>query len=405
MRILLVSNAGWAPSGYGTAIKSLSKGLKEHGHDIAVSAFYGLNGGQIEWEGIHHYPAGFKPYGRDVIPLHAHDWKADIVVTLIDVWVLDPNLHKQVRFCPWAPIDHKPVPKKVAQFLKDAWAVLSWTKYAVKELQNVGISSYYVPLGIDTGIMKPMENKEDAKSMFGMPEDAFVVGMVAANQAPYPTRKGFERIMPAVKSLIQDGYDDILLYLHTLPTKDIGGIDLLQLIRTFGLEDHVYLPRPDTYPMGGVTREELAMLYNSFDLYAMPSNSEGFGLPLVEAQACGVPAIATDFTSMPELCSSGWLIDVAATYMSPLQAWQGLASIDSIKERIAYAYDNREELEEKGLEAQEFAKQYSWDRIIENNWLPMLNDLEDRIEGERSMYIGHSKKSEGLDIEAISYGD
>jgi len=380
MRVLLVSNAGWAPSGYGTAVESLAPRLRNAGHEIAVSAFFGLQGGQVEWKGIHHYPAGFKPYGRDVIPLHARDFAADIVVTLIDVWVLDPKLNEYVRFCPWAPIDHKPVPPRVAGYLEKAFAVFSWTKYAVDELEKVGIRSYYIPLGIETDIFQPMDNPKEARSIFGIPEDAFVIGMVAANQAKYPTRKGFERIMPAVRSLIDQGYDDLVLYLHTLPTPDIGGVDLLQAIRTFKLEDHVYLPRPDIYPMGGMSREDLALLYNAFDLYAMPSNSEGFGLPLVEAQSCGVPAIATNFTSMPELCASGWLIDVATTYLSPLQAWQSLASIDSIKERITYAYNNRDELKQKGKEAHQFAKQYSWDKIIEDNWVPTLNELSDKID-------------------------
>jgi hypothetical protein len=41
-----------------------------------------------------------QPYGNDVIHLHAADFKADIVVTLIDIWVLRPDLHKLVRYIP-----------------------------------------------------------------------------------------------------------------------------------------------------------------------------------------------------------------------------------------------------------------------------------------------------------------
>jgi glycosyltransferase involved in cell wall biosynthesis len=174
--------------------------------------------------------------------------------------------------------------------------------------------------------------------------------------------------------------------MHTLPTPDIGGVNLLELIQRFGLEDHVYLPRPDVYPMGGMSREGMADLYNTFDILAMPSNAEGFGLPLIEAQACGVPTIATDFTTMPELCNSGWLIKPEAMYLSPLLSWQALASINSIQDRIAYAYNNRDEVIEKGKEAREFAKQYSWDKIVNENWLPMLDEFEDRIKDEEKSY-------------------
>lgn len=386
LRILIASNAGWAPSGYGTAILSLAQRLKAMGHETAVSAFFGLQGGQIEWEGIHHYPAGYKPYGRDVIPLHARDWQADIVITLIDVWVLDPNLHKYCRLCTWAPIDHKPVPRRVAERMRDAWAILSWTQFAVDELKKIGLNSYYVPLGVETDVMRPYENRQEVRDKFGVPEDAFVVGMVAANQTNYPTRKGFERIMPAVRNLLNKGYDDLILYVHALPTPEIGGINMLELIQSLGLEDNVYLPRPDVYPMGGLDREGMADLYNTFDLYAMPSNAEGFGLPLVEAQACGTPAIATNFTTMPELCASGWLIKPAAYYMSPLLAWQSLADISSIEERIVYAYDHRDELKQKGKEAREFAKQYDWDKIAEENWRPMLEEFGERIDNENNSY-------------------
>lgn len=409
LRILLASNAGWAPSGYGTQIQSLAPRLQAHGHKLAVSAFFGLQGGQIEWQGIHHYPAGYKPYGQDVIPLHANDWKADIVITLIDAWVLDPNLHKFCRLCPWAPIDHKPVPKKILERLKDSWAILSYSKYAVDQLNRVGLRSYYIPHGVEIDDFRPLENRKEVRSKFGVPDNSFVVGMVAANQTGYPTRKGFERIMPAVKQLLMDGYDDLILYIHTLPTPELGGVNLIETIKLFGLEDHVYLPRPDVYPMGGMSREHMNELYNTFDVYAMPSNAEGFGLPLIEAQAAGVPVMATDFTSMTELCSSGWLIKPKTTYMTPLLAYQCLASVSSIKERIAYAYDNRDEVIEKGKEARKFAEGYNWDSVVEDEWIPTLEEFSVRINQENSSYMQmpslDSMEDPFLDIDDIQIGE
>ena len=46
----------------------------------------------------------------------------------------------------------------------------------------------------------------------------------------------------------------------------------------------------------GVDTKTLASIYNLFDVYIQPANSEGFGLPIVEAAACGVPVMATDYS-------------------------------------------------------------------------------------------------------------
>jgi len=121
IKVLLVSNSGWSPSGYGTQILSLAPRLRAAGHDIAVLAFFGLQGGEITWEGIRHFPAGFKPYGNDVIHLWARKFGADIVVTLIDVWVLRPDLNRLCRWLPWSPIDHSPIPPNVLERLRSAW--------------------------------------------------------------------------------------------------------------------------------------------------------------------------------------------------------------------------------------------------------------------------------------------
>jgi glycosyltransferase involved in cell wall biosynthesis len=384
LRILLLSNAGWCPSGYGIQAQSFIPRLRAAGHELAVSAFFGLQGGQLEWEGIKHYPSGFQQFGNDVVHLHAADFNADIVIALIDVWVLRPDLHKLVRLVHWAPIDHSPVPKAVADRMRNAYAVMAYSKFAVNELEKVGINSYYIPLAVDTQVFRPISNRRaEIRARFGIPDGSFVVGMVAQNQsASFPTRKGFERIIPAMAELRRKGYRDLLLYIHTWPGTELGGVQLIDMIRAFGAEDWVFLPRPDTFPMGGLTRPQLAELYNAFDLYACPSMAEGFGIPLVEAAACGIPAIATNFSSMPELVPSGWLIQPVTRILTPLLSYQALASEDSIAELISYAYGHPAELAQESKKAIEFAQGYDWDHIIQEYWLPTLALIEKRISGE-----------------------
>ena len=56
------------------------------------------------------------------------------------------------------------------------------------------------------------------------------------------------------------------------------------------------------------TPEEMAAIYSSLDVLLNASMGEGFGLTVLEAQACGVPAIVTDFTAMSEVCGAGWKV-------------------------------------------------------------------------------------------------
>ena len=67
---------------------------------------------------------------------------------------------------------------------------------------------------------------------------------------------------------------------------------------------------PRVHPLGRVTDEALLELLGSADLFAYPSEYEGFGLPPLEAMAAGVPTIVSDRASLPEVVGSGALVGV-----------------------------------------------------------------------------------------------
>jgi glycosyltransferase involved in cell wall biosynthesis len=81
---------------------------------------------------------------------------------------------------------------------------------------------------------------------------------------------------------------------------------LLEHVGQLGLEDAVTFT-------GFVPDAQLVDLYNAAACLVMPSRDEGFGLPAVEAMACGTPVIASGVGALPELVSdaSGLLVDMA----------------------------------------------------------------------------------------------
>jgi len=98
---------------------------------------------------------------------------------------------------------------------------------------------------------------------------------------------------------------------------------------------------------GYVSDEELAILYSNASLFIYPSVYEGFGIPPLEAMACGTPVIASSASTLPEVCAD------AAYYIDPL-------NIKSIKEGILKVLGDDElakALIAKGLVR---AKEFSW---------------------------------------------
>jgi len=79
--------------------------------------------------------------------------------------------------------------------------------------------------------------------------------------------------------------------------------DLRQLVRGFHLEDSVHF-------IGSAAEDDLAAIYNMADLFCLPSLYEGFGIPALEAMACGVPVIVSNVSSLPEIVGdAGQLVD------------------------------------------------------------------------------------------------
>ncbi len=118
-------------------------------------------------------------------------------------------------------------------------------------------------------------------------------------------RKNLETLLRAYARLPQRGAVKLVL---------AGGRgwmydSVLALIEALKLTDDVILP-------GYLASDLLPMWYNAADVFAYPSLYEGFGMPLLEAMACGVPVIASDASALPEVVGSAGILipptDVAA---------------------------------------------------------------------------------------------
>jgi glycosyltransferase involved in cell wall biosynthesis len=101
--------------------------------------------------------------------------------------------------------------------------------------------------------------------------------------------------------------------------------------------------------LGAVPQEELLYLYNAAQVFALPSLYEGFGLPPLEAMACGTPIVVSNTSSLPEVVGdAGQLVDP-----NDVEAWSVALW------RVLSDGEMRQEMCEKGLRR---AASFSWQR-------------------------------------------
>jgi glycosyltransferase involved in cell wall biosynthesis len=105
-----------------------------------------------------------------------------------------------------------------------------------------------------------------------------------------------------------------------------------------------------------------------------PAMGEGFGVPIVEAQACGVPVIASDHSAMTELTHAGTLVSGDPFWDALQMAWFTSPSVDSIYAALEHEYARRDDMKLREA-AVAFAGQYDADLVTVNYWEPALERL------------------------------
>lgn len=129
----------------------------------------------------------------------------------------------------------------------------------------------------------------------------------------------------------------------------------LQVMEDLQLQDRVYFP-------GWIQHGDLPAVYSLADLFAFPSLYEGFGIPLIEAMACGCPVVAADTCAAPEvLDGSGWLVD-------PLS----VEDIAAGMKKVLFDSELRAAMVAKGIER---SKAFSWEQCAKQV-LAVFDSLE-----------------------------
>jgi glycosyltransferase involved in cell wall biosynthesis len=382
--ISVASNSPGAPTGYGQQADYLVERLVRAGVKTAAMSNYGLEGGlselKVKGGKVAHYPKGLTLYSDDILPDHHAKHRAGredlphAIITLYDQWVYRNPALDEVPIIAWTPLDHVTLPSIVGQFLqKPNVTPVTMAPHGKRQLDAAGIENVYIPHGIDTKTYDRVDTFDGipTREFMGI-GDEFVIGMVAANKANrYYHRKAYPENLAAT-ALFMKEHPDSLLYIHTDASPALGGFDLGRLLASVGISpDRVIFPDPVQLRYG-YTRKQMAALYSSFDVLLAPSYGEGFGIPTVEAQACGVRAIASSWAASSDLVAEdGWLVDGHVFWDEGQAAWWKVPDVSSIATALKLAYEAPRGPSDT---AREFALQFDVDKVWAEGWLPFLKD-------------------------------
>ena len=385
LRILWYSNAPWAATGYGQQTQQVIQRLAKEDHQVAVHAMYGLAGSSSTWNGFKMYPQGLATYSDDVVVAHTMEWASQdlstptLLMTLFDVWVLRSESLKDLKnIASWVPIDHQPAPPDVLEWCaRDNVRPIAMSKFGSRMLNLAGINHLYVPHAIES-VFKPTEHvaladggKMTGRKFMGWEEDRFVISMVATNKGNQPARKAWAENILAYSIFAKD-HPDAVLYLYTEPVGAMSGINLIQLLDACGVGSDRYKIVDQYAYRHGMPQNLMAAMYTASDVLLACSMGEGFGIPVIEAQACGCRVIVSNFTAQPELVGDGWTVEGQPWWDAAQKSWFFTPSVPDIVNALKSAYDAPRG---PSSDAITHAKGYAADTVFEQHWKPTMREL------------------------------
>lgn len=387
MRIMMWTNAPYTYTGYANQAREMLPRFQQHGHDVAVTANFGLSGATLHWNGVPIFPLREKRQNADVIGAYCQHFAADLVLSLYDIWSLPPNT-RQLLGTPWAamtPVDGTPLNNPMIQQLQCVEYPIAYSQFGLREMAKVGFEPDYIPHGFNTATYTPIsaEEKVQVRAELSFPADSYVVAMIAANKG-FPARKGWAEALAGFKAF-HDNHPEALLYCHTTkePYGSMGeGIHFDSLLRVLGIPSTAIAFPSQSALAIGVPDSEIAKVYRASDVLLLASMGEGFGLPIIEAQACGCPVIVQDCSAMPELVSNGVAIEpLQPLWLPQLQYFWQLPSIERITAALEQQFTtSTAEREERAAEGVEWVRSnYGYDVIWDRYWVPFLNKVEETL--------------------------
>jgi glycosyltransferase involved in cell wall biosynthesis len=406
LRVLTVSHGITEQTGFAQQMRKVAMYLQAQGAKVynAHPRYRGIPLSPPEVGGVEILPWGNDPNGSDCIHYYIDRYQPHYVITLADVWdkqfLAAKNTaglrHHDWDWLGWFPFDTSNDLPFWNDNLKQMDCPVVMSEFGLDLMRKSGTPGVHIPHSFDPTIYKPLpaEKRDEARAQLRaaqeIPPDKFVVLCVAHNQV----RKKMDRVVRAFAIFAKDK-PDAVLWLHCTPN-DNTGWDLSYIANTLGVGDKVFFSNKAQKLVGDnfVTNEDMARMYQSADVHLLLTGGEGFGLPLLESMACGVPNITTDFTTGPELVGAsggGILVPVDTTEYHQNGGEWALANIQAAADALNTYYNDRERMNVDGEKAWRFVHGKYTDAMVLPRWIELFRVLPDFKARRHGNEMGHKE--------------
>jgi glycosyltransferase involved in cell wall biosynthesis len=422
LKILLCNEASFLSTGYSVYGKELLSRLHSNPlFHVAELACYGFvndpRDKDISWRyyanAVKSNDSRFQEYsanaenafGRWRFEKTLLDFQPDVVIDIRDYWMNSYQAFSPMRKCyHWMlmpTVDSYPQQEMWLDTYSGADSIFTYSDWARDILlQQTNNTINYVDTaspGIDTQKYTMLDTNA-SKASLSIPTDSIVLGSVMRNQKRKlipELIKSFRLLVDRLEKEQSPFANKVFLYLHT-GYPDYLGWNIPSLLKENRLLNKVlltytckncnkvfadvysgstrnciYCNNHATFPSvtAGVTQEQLVGIYNAFDLYIQYSICEGFGMPQVEAAACGVPIVTIPYSAMEDIVSklNAYPVNIATMFKElETEAYRAYPDNDSLV-NILYDYihiPNPMKFQQRIKTRELCIKHFNWENII-----------------------------------------
>lgn len=268
-----------------------------HTYDYPIYPAASLKPGLYDW------------FGAQRLPGIIDKVKPDILLILQDFWniayYLDEVLQQySTPTVAYIPVDSRNMRQDWVASLNQLDMAIFYTEFGRHEATRHGLTteSQVIPHGVDLHMFHPAD-KVELRKILGFPEylyDAYIVGNVGRNA---PRKRLDLTVMYFAEWIKRYGIEDAWL-LFLCWRDDPDGWNLPQLGLEFGIPEGKMIFWEESPGYGSAKDEYMAYVYSAMDLHVSTTAGEGWGLPQMEAMACGVPNIVPDWSALGEWATS-----------------------------------------------------------------------------------------------------